>query len=239
MLNELADKIVWLTQISDLNDRQCPTIIFSNEFLDAFPVHRLGWDAKSKNWFEYGVTVESGAFIWTRIPMAHHASRITDHAPPEVLAVLPDGFTTEICPAAAEWWRAAGEVLGHGKLLTFDYGLAAEEFFTPQRCRGTLRSYHHHHVSDDLLAGPGKQDITAHVNFTTLQCVGESVGLTTEAFESQAKFLTRIAEKIWKTKSDFGEWTAARTRQFQTLTHPEHLGRPFRVLVQSRDGDRK
>jgi hypothetical protein len=37
----------------------------------------------------------------------------------------------------------------------------------------------------------------------------------------------------------YGLWekmTPAEARQFQTLTHPEHLGRPYRVLVQSRKG---
>ena len=43
-----------------------------------------------------------------------------------------------------------------------------------------------------------------------------------------------IAARIGSASADFGEWTSARARQFQTLTHPEHLGRPFQVLVQSR-----
>jgi hypothetical protein len=43
-------------------------------------------------------------------------------------------------------------------------------------------------------------------------------------------------EKILSGAVKFGEWTSERTRQFQTLTHPEHLGRAFRVLVQARGG---
>ena len=49
----------------------------------------------------------------------------------------------------------------------------------------------------------------------------------------QSQFLTQILGKASKDDS-FGEWTSAQARQFQTLTHPEHLGRAFRVLVQSR-----
>jgi len=52
-------------------------------------------------------------------------------------------------------------------------------------------------------------------------------------FSTQSQFLTRILEKASQDKS-LGEWTPAQARQFQTLTHPEHLGRAFRVLVQSR-----
>jgi hypothetical protein len=45
--------------------------------------------------------------------------------------------------------------------------------------------------------------------------------------------MTQILGKTLLGKT-FGEWTSAQARQFQTLTHPEHLGRAFRVLVQSR-----
>jgi SAM-dependent MidA family methyltransferase len=41
-------------------------VIFSNELLDAFPVHRFGWDAKNKTWFEWGVAIEGDKFTWAR-----------------------------------------------------------------------------------------------------------------------------------------------------------------------------
>src|SRR6202167_6806809 len=108
----------------------------------------------------------------------------------------------------------------HGKLLTIDYGYSAEEMFSPARTRGTLRAYHQHHVNDDILANPGEQDLTAHVNFSAIQKAGEEAGLKTENFCTQPQFLTHILEKAVKDKS-FGEWNASRARQFQTLTHPE------------------
>ena len=43
-------------------------VIFSNELLDAMPVHRFGWDAQNKKWFEWGVAVEGEKFAWARIP---------------------------------------------------------------------------------------------------------------------------------------------------------------------------
>ncbi|HVM50270.1 MAG TPA: SAM-dependent methyltransferase [Candidatus Acidoferrum sp.] len=212
-------------------------IIFANELLDALPVHRLGWDAKARIWFEWGVRVEQGRFVWTRLPgdataLAQGAFPAT--LSPQLADALPDGFVVEVCPAAHEWWRAAADALGPGKLLTFDYGLTADELLAPERKRGTLRAYRRHQLSDDVLADPGMQDITAHVNFSALQVAGEAAGLRTEAFQSQEQFLTHVAGKAWQEGSSFGEWTARSTRQFQTLTHPEHLGRAFRVLVQAR-----
>ena len=221
-------------------------IVFSNEFLDAMPVHRLGWDAKAGAWFEWGVTLHGGRFVWSRIPhegwgrtlnassAAFPLSHFQLSTADGLLEALPDGFTIELCPAAEQWWREAAMALGHGKLLAIDYGLTAEEFFVPERKEGTLRGYHRHRSGGDVLADPGRQDITAHVNFTAIRAAGESAGLKTEAFQTQAQLLTGIAARTWKDESVFGKWTAERIRQFQTLTHPEHLGRSFRALVQSR-----
>ena len=213
---------------SALRTPQLNGVIFSNELLDAFPVHRFGWDAKNRNWFEWGVAITGDKFIWAKIPIPH-----SSFCTPQLEAVLPDGYTIETSPAAENWWREAAEILAHGKLLAIDYGHTADEIFSPGRTRGTLRAYFRHHVSDDLLASPGEQDLTAHVNFSAIQKTGEAIGLTTESFQTQPQFLTQILGNAMKDKS-FGGWNARRTRQFQTLTHPEHLGRAFRVLVQSR-----
>jgi SAM-dependent MidA family methyltransferase len=207
-------------------------VIFSNELLDAMPVHRLGWDAAAQKWFEWGVALEGEKFVWAKSRKSElNLTSISRHLPSELLAVLPDGYTVEISPAAENWWREAAGVLERGRLLTLDYGLGADELFSPSRPHGTLRAYFRQHVVGDLLANAGEQDITAHVNFPAIQAAGESAGLTTESFMAQTQFLTRILERTAKDKS-FGEWNATRTRQFQTLTHPEHLGRTFRVLIQ-------
>jgi SAM-dependent MidA family methyltransferase len=223
----------WLSRFNDSTNQRFNGIIFSNELLDAMPVHRFSWDAKSKKWSEWGVAVEGEKFVWAKIPNSESPSAIC-HLPSSLLAVLPDDYTVEISPAAENWWRGAANALAGGKLLTIDYGLAADELFSPSRPHGTLRAYFRHHATNDVLANPGEQDLTAHVNFSAIQSAGESCGMKTETFSTQAQFLTRIAEKIFKNPKSFGEWGAKQNRQFQTLTHPEHLGRAFRVLIQSR-----
>jgi SAM-dependent MidA family methyltransferase len=223
-----APRVRWLSQFNDLTTQQFNGIIFGNELLDAFPVHRYGWDATQKCWFEWGVIAEADGFGWAKISNPQFSIRN-----PQLEAVLPDGYTIETSPAAESWWRKAAGILARGKLLAIDYGFTAEEMFSSARPRGTLRAYHRHHVSDDLLAQPGEQDLTAHVNFSAIQNAGEAAGLKTDGFCTQPQFLTRILQKAVAEKS-FSEWSASRTRQFQTLTHPEHLGRAFRVLIQSR-----
>jgi len=115
-----------------------------------------------------------------------------------------------------------------------DYGLAGDEWLRPERASGTLRAYAGHRISGDILASPGDQDITAHVNFSVLRQTGEGAGLRTEGVVRQSKFLTDIFQRRLAGAAGLGEWTAAQLRQFQTLTHPEHLGHRFRVLLQAR-----
>lgn len=281
-LRDFISRARWVTSFRELgqtgagpsgarNRRMTRGVIFSNELLDALPVHRLGWDANRMAWFEWGVTFLNDCFCWTRLTdeqsevsfpnLGAPASRLplafpqtdeleggTAPLPGERLEAalfrdfgatlgnlaLPDGFILDFCPAAGRWWAEAARVLECGKLLAIDYGLTADELFSPERSGGTLRAYSRHHVNSDVLANPGKQDLTAHVNFSELREVGESAGLQTEAWLTQEQFLTRIAAPIFRGEISFGEWTPERTRQFQTLTHPNHLGRSFRVLVQSR-----
>ncbi|HEX4350235.1 MAG TPA: SAM-dependent methyltransferase [Verrucomicrobiae bacterium] len=238
-LADFAGKVSWASQLSELKNRQSAIgnqqsfggIIFSNELLDAFPVHRYGWDAGNKSWFEWGVALEGENFCWVRIQPP--ASSLQGLCPSELENVLPDGYMIETSPAAGDWWREAAAILSRGKLLTIDYGHSEEEIFSPARTRGTLRAYHQHHVSDDLLANPGEQDLTAHVDFSAIQKAGEAAGLRTEQFCTQPQFLTRILQRAVTGKT-FASVDAKQVRQFQTLTHPEHLGRAFRVLVQSR-----
>ncbi len=220
----------WATDDTTGPAPDSPCVIFSNELLDALPVHRFGWDAHRRTWFEWGITLENGRLGWTRMS----ATADLPQVPLPLETVLPDGFTRDVCPAAVQWWSQASALLRRGRLVTFDYGLTTDESLVPERDSGTVRAYFRHQVSPDVLARPGEQDITAHVDFSAIRDAGESSGLTTEAFVTQSQFLTRIVEKILTGVVSFGEWTSERTRQFQTLTRPEHLGRAFRVLVQSR-----
>ena len=231
-LKQFAPRVRWFTDFENLKlktkNSKLNGIIFSNELLDAMPVRRFGWDAKNKKWFEWGVTVAGEKFVWAKIE--YSGFRIQDS---ELESVLPDNYTIETSPAAGSWWREAAGILERGKLIAIDYGLTAAEQFSPARTNGTLRAYFRHRASNDLLANIGEQDLTAHIDFSTIQKAGEEAGLETVFFSTQTKFLTQILEKTLPGKI-FGEWTSARTRQFQTLTHPEHLGGAFRVLVQSR-----
>ena len=230
-----AGRVRWITEWpADPLDG----IILSNELLDAFPVHRIGWDAGKRDWFEWGVGVEAGVFQWVRIPRSQSGmpSDVWPDVPAELAAVLPDQFTTEVGPAAAAWWSRAGAALREGWLVTFDYGLDRIEFLQPHRASGTLRAYRRHTLSSDLLADPGEQDLTAQVDFTAIAQAGEQSGMETLERTSQRRWLTEVLRRRMQSPGSEDWLTPERIRQFQTLTHPQHLGRGFSVLVQRRAG---
>lgn len=237
-LAEFAGQIRWRAAWDQL-PHPVQGVVFSNELLDALPVRRLGWDAQAQGWFEWLVDFDGRQFIWRRGPLPEpQATALLQSAglvlPPQLAAVLPDGFTLDLCPAAAQWWQQAAQALGAGWLVTIDYGLTADELLRPERPQGTLRAYYRHHLAPDPLAHVGQQDLTAHVNFTQLQAVGGTAGLQTLGLWPQWQFLTRIAQELWAQAGQGVRWPGAFRRQFQTLTHPDHLGRAFWVLVQAR-----
>jgi len=218
-LKNCMDRVRWFHSWTDLSSfcdnagRPLEGIIFANELLDSMPVHRLQWNKSSGEWSELGVALHGENLRSHQLPLSAEVRAFGEtvknlkpndedvllwpQIPKPLLGALPDGFVTEVCPAALDWWRTAAKALNCGWLMTLDYGLTAEEFFTPQRADGTLRAYREHRIANDILANPGEQDITAHVNFSAVATAGESAGLHTESLESQSKFLTRIIADLW------------------------------------------
>jgi len=241
-LRELVPQVRWVADLAELAAGGVHGVIFGNEFLDALPVHRLGWDAAVGDWFEWQVGWTEERFHWVRPTVAGRPAALDPALrealaaeygillEPAVRAALPDGFTLEVRPAATAWWTLASRVLGSGWLVAIDYGFTAADAVQPERPGGTVRAYARHRATDDVLAEPGRQDLTAHVNFPALIAAGERAGLRTEGLFSQAAFLVEGL----RDDAAVAQWTAARRRQFQTLVHPQHLGERFKVLVQSR-----
>lgn len=228
-------KVRWVHGWNELEEYR--GICFSNELFDAMPVHVFRWDAEGKDWREWGIANTNGNFQWKPLEaekQSVNAQKLLARLPRELLAVLPNQFTVEISPEAVSWWLRAAHSLVEGWLFTVDYGLLQEDFFQPHRARGTLRAYSKHRPVGNILEEVGEQDITTHVNFSLLIAAGESAGVKTEQFVNQGVFLKGILEQINRKPEMFPLWTAMRYRQLTSLLHPEHLGRSFKVLVQSR-----
>lgn len=234
-LTSFADKVRWMPYADPLK-LSVDGMILSNELLDAFPVTRLVWNARRRAWKERGVVTRDDAFAWgiiNEIPLEQVESWLGMELPPALLEVLPDGFVLDLALDAALWWRQAALSLRSGILMTLDYGAEADVLISPRYKDGTLRGYLQQRVTDQLLEKAGEVDMTAHVNWTTVRRAGEEAGLKTRFMASQRQYLTQLLAVRMQQPEPLA-WTPSQVRQFQSLTHPEHLGRAFQVLVQTR-----
>ena len=136
---------------------QVAGVLFSNELLDAMPVHRLRWNARTRSWGEWFVTVADNKLEWQAAALSPEVADHTPDVSDELANVLPDCFTVETSPSAVKWWSDASRVLQKGRIVAIDYGLTAEEFFRPDRSNGTARAYFKHRLANDLLANAGEK----------------------------------------------------------------------------------
>lgn len=205
--------------------------IFSNELLDALPVHRvIGREGALKEIF-VGFAGESLADV--EAPLSSPA--IADYFAQQGVT-LADGQQAEAAPAAVDWLEAAGRRLGRGFVLTIDYGHEARELYNHRHMRGTLLAYRNHRADENYYSAPGEQDLTAHVSFTALDVAGRCAGLERTGLVSQTQFLLALGRgNEFADLYDEGQSEADRVRArllLKNLIYPEGMGETFHVFVQ-------
>ncbi|WP_178087776.1 SAM-dependent methyltransferase, partial [Methylacidimicrobium cyclopophantes] len=186
---------------------------------------------RGTGWAQSYVGLRDGRLSWEERPLPAGSPWIA--ALGESVAQPPEGSIVEVSLAASSWMHRVGLLLERGFVFTFDYGLTSVERSSPERARGTLRAYRAHRREEDLLASPGEQDLTAHVDFEALQRSGEEVGLRTLALVDQHHFFVGILSALAE-RSEGRLPEGLTAAGFQTLAHPGFLGRSHRVLIQSK-----
>lgn len=158
--------------------------LLSNELIDSFPVHLVEMTAQGLR--EVYVTAGSGEF----------AEQLDLPSTSELegrLAQLGIGLTpgqrAEINLEAGRWLADVARALDRGFVMTIDYGYPAAELYAPFRKNGTLLCYYRHRVEEDPFIRVGMQDMTSHVDFTTLIELGRELGLEKVWFGEQYRFL--------------------------------------------------
>jgi SAM-dependent MidA family methyltransferase len=170
-----------------LNDAELnPGIVFSNELLDAFPVHRVSMERGQLREFYVNVAADGG-FEWTVGSLS--TPLLTDYFA-ECGIKLEEGQVAEVNFAIKAWLDKVARQMRNGYVISVDYGAEAVELYaSPARHQGTLRAFYRHQLVDDLLALPGEQDLTTTVDWTFVKRIGERLGLEVVEFEQQDKFL--------------------------------------------------
>jgi SAM-dependent MidA family methyltransferase len=233
-LASFESNLKWADTVGEIGRDAQQQIIFCNELLDAMPTHRCVWNGQQKAWEECRVDFADGGFCWRRAAPASELTDALEKMTAGLADVLPDGYVLEHSPQALAWWSEVARALRCGIVLTIDYGLGQGEMLRPERPDGTLRAYRQHRPVANLLEAPGQSDLTAHVNFSALAAAGCAASLAAGNLITQEQFLMRILGQISLAPATFPDWTPSRFQQFRTLCSPEHLGRAFRVLMQTR-----
>jgi SAM-dependent MidA family methyltransferase len=210
-------------------------IVFSNELLDALPVHRV---TKTSGQLQelYVTLAPNGQFVWsTGNPSTSQlVDFCRDHVP-----MLTEGQIIEVNLGIGEWMRGVAEKLVAGYLITVDYGAEAEDLYgLPERRQGTLRGFSRHTFVDDILERPGQYDITASIDWSYVKSEGRTFGFAVEQFMAQDKFLLgagvleELEHRLAKARNEADRSTL--TTAAREMILPGGMAEGFQVLVQKR-----
>ncbi len=167
--------------------------ILSNELPDAFPAHIL--ERREHSFMEVYVAATAEEPFLHEVLGPLSDARLVDYIHRYHLDELPvpDSWRCEVHLQMDEWLAEIASALQtHGYALTIDYGAAAEALYTPERMRGTLLCYTDHTTNENPLERTGETDITAHVNFTALNDIGQKYGLQQIQLTTQRDFLSEL-----------------------------------------------
>ncbi|MDD2541526.1 MAG: SAM-dependent methyltransferase [Desulfuromonadaceae bacterium] len=236
MLAAHIDRLDWLsTDEFASGDFTFSGCLYSNELIDALPVHRVV------------MTSDGLREVYVTCPDGEFAEEAGEPSTPELEAYLNrvavklhPGQQAEVNLNAPAWLASASNALQRGFILTIDYGYPAAELYTPLRKLGTLLCYYRHQTEENPYLRLGLQDITAHVDFTTLMKCGEELGLQNNWFGEQYRFLMSAGiieeiEDIERSATPEEEKLRLRLALKKLILPDGGMGDTFKVLVQSKD----
>ncbi|GFO64959.1 SAM-dependent methyltransferase [Geomonas paludis] len=234
-LAQHADRLAWSSpqELSDGALRFTGCII-SNELFDAMPVHLV--EMAEDGLKEVFVSADANGFREKLLPPS--TPELAAYLQKFEVRLMP-GQRAEINLAAPAWITRAAATLERGFVLTIDYGYLAEELYTPQRRNGTLLCYHKHSTNEDPYQMVGEQDITTHINFSSLIEAGKEADLVAVWYGEQYRFLLGVG-----LMEELMQLVAQAKDEHESLKHrlaikklmmPEGgMGDTFKVLIQAK-----
>jgi SAM-dependent MidA family methyltransferase len=227
----------WCTW-AEIPDRSIDGCFLSNELIDAFPVHQV---VKIEDKLqEVYVTLGDRDLVFTEQIDDLSTDKLEQYWQLNRINLLveryPNKYRTEVNLAALSWLDLVFKKLQRGYIISIDYGYTADRYYNPMRSQGTLQCYYQHAHHNDPYINIGNQDLTAHVDFTTLQNYGESLGWHTIGFTQQGMFLMALGlgERIAAISTGGGDIQSLlhRRQNLHQLIDPMGLGK-FGILIQS------
>jgi len=216
--------VTWVEDLDGLALQSVTGLFFSNELIDAFPVHRIQVTAERTE--ELYVDYRGERFVACLKPLTTAA--LAQYLQ-QLNTTWSEGYRTEVNIQAMVWMEQVARRMDRGFVLTIDYGHTAQDLYGPERKNGTFLCYFQQQTNEDPFIRVGEQDMTAHVDFSSLASVGEKHGLHVTGFTNQMSFLMGLGveEMIEELEPESPEFSAA-----IHLLKPNGMGSTFKVLVQ-------
>lgn len=229
---ELFNTVIWLETLPE----KFNGLILANEVLDAIPVNLV---VKNNGVWQERSVAFNGGFSWHDAPLSQPT--LVENLD----ANLPDGYLTEVCPAASALVFSLIEILETGAILLIDYGFGATEYYHPQRNAGTLMCHYQQLAHDNPLINIGLQDITAHVNFSqiaqrvlNLNMPCEAHGIRLAGYATQAQFLINCGIlSVLQCYPVAGVEYMKLASAAQKLMSPAEMGELFKVICFTKNFD--
>ena len=151
---------------------------------------------------------------------------------------LPERCQAEVELEGPAFMQNIAHAIRTGFGITIDYGFPAENLYTERMRQGTLLSYFKHTASNNYYIRVGRQDLTAHINFTSIEKAVEQGGMETIGLITQQQYLKKLGiqtflEELRGENLEHDLYFANRMSLLE-LTRIEGFGR-FGVLLQSKN----
>jgi SAM-dependent MidA family methyltransferase len=220
----LVDHVDWIESLPE----KVSGVVIANEVLDVLPAHLVAW--REDGLFERGVTIHDAVLAWEE----RAADESLREAVNEIVVSPP--YFSEVSPTVSAMAASLAECIHHGAALLIDYGFGRQEYYHPQRSDGTLMCHYRHRTHGDPFFLPGLQDITAHVDFTSVAEAGVNAGCALAGYTTQAQFLLNcgITELLAQTPAEDTAAYLPQVEAVQKLVSPAEMGELFKVLALSR-----
>ena len=153
-------------------------LVYHNEFFDAFPCRVFRKEAGG--WSELHLEVIEGKLQEVFLPPARPLPASTVFA-----REWTAGQRVEVFESVREWLRGMAATWKSGAMLVVDYGGTTKDIYQ-RRPGGTLRAYRGQQrlTGDEVYEMPGRQDITADVNFDDLAMWAREFGWQADGIKS-------------------------------------------------------
>ena len=215
-------KVNWVQDL-DIKKNNRPSIIYSNEFFDCFPVRQF---YRKNKWYEkyikYNEAQKIFNFISEEVENINLLNRLEKFNNVEV---------AEISDSRKKYFESVCKYIkkNSGICITIDYG-----YKDPPKNFSLQTIYNH--KKTHLFENVGSQDITAHVNFNEFMNIAYKYKLKIDLFCNQKDFLigSGLNERKAELQKNKNQKTFKKIElDYERLTNKFQMGEIFKVLIVS------